>query len=61
MKRKLTIIGICLVSIAVLTTVYIAGCIKGQSGKGPGMVKEVQAAGGMVKGPNVVAPDRYVL
>ena len=34
MKRKFTIIGICLLSITALTFVYIAGCIKGQSGQG---------------------------
>ncbi len=60
MKRKLTIIGICLVAVASLTVVYIAGCIKGQTGQGTGLVKEVQAAGNIVKGPNVVVPDRYV-
>ncbi|CAB1081071.1 hypothetical protein D1AOALGA4SA_8731 [Olavius algarvensis Delta 1 endosymbiont] len=43
MKRKLTIVGICLVSLTVLTVVYIAGCIKGQTGQGPDLVKEAQA------------------
>ena len=60
MKRKFTIIGICLVSVASLTVVYIAGCIKGQTGQGTALVKEAQASGGMVKDPNEVVPDRYV-
>jgi hypothetical protein len=45
MKRKFTIFGICLVSITALIAVYIAGCIKGQTGQGPALVKEVEAAG----------------
>ena len=43
MKRKFRIIGICLVSITALMAVYIAGCIKGQTGQGPDLVKEAQA------------------
>ena len=60
MKRKITILGICLVTVAALTVVYTAGWLKGQTGQGTALAKEAQAAGGMVKGPNVVAPDRYV-
>jgi hypothetical protein len=60
MKRKLAIIGICLAVVASLTVVYIAGCIKGQAGQAADLIKEAQAAGGIVKGPNEVAPDRYV-
>jgi ribonuclease Z len=60
MKRKLTIIGICLLAIAALTVVYTAGWLKGQTGQEPALVKEVQAAGGIVKSPNKIAPDRYV-
>ena len=43
MKRKFTVFGICLVSITALIAVYIAGCIKGQSGQGPDLVTEAQA------------------
>ena len=46
MKRKFTVIGICLLSITALTVVYIAGCIQGQSGKQTALVKDVQAASG---------------
>jgi len=45
MKQKFTIVGICLVSLAALSAAYIAGCIKGQSGQGPVLVKEAEAAG----------------
>ena len=60
MKRKLTMLAIGLVAVAALAAVYTAGWLKGQTGQGTALVKEAQAAGGMVKGPNVVAPDRYV-
>ena len=45
MKRKLNIVGICFVAVAVLTVVYIAGCLRGQTGRGTDLVKEAEAAG----------------
>ncbi len=60
MKRKITFIAIVLVAAAALTAVYTAGWLKGHSGKGPALIKEAEAAGGVVKGPNTIAPDRYV-
>ncbi len=45
MKRKFTVIGICAGFVTALTVGYIVGCIKGQSGQGPALVKEVEAAG----------------
>ena len=47
MKRKLTVFAIGLIATAAFLHVFTG-------------VKETQAAGGVVKGPNVVAPDRYV-
>ena len=43
-----------------MTAAYTTGWLNGQSGQGLALVKEAEAAGGMVKGPNEVAPDRYV-
>jgi len=60
MNRRITIIGICFVTVTAMTAVYTAGWLNGQAGQGTALVKEAQAAGGVVKGPNVVAPDRYV-
>ncbi len=60
MKRKLTIVGICLVSVASLTVVYIAGCIKGKAGQEATIIKEAQAAGGKVESPTGTVPDRYL-
>ena len=59
MKRKLTIFGICLVTLAAMTIIYTAGWHNGWTGQGTALVKEAQAAGGRVTGPNTVAPDRY--
>ena len=58
MKRKLTILGIGLVAAAALMAVYPAGWLKGQAGQGTALVKEAQAAGGVVKDPKGAAPDR---
>lgn len=60
MKRKLTIFGICLVTVAALTAVYTAGWLNGRTGQGTALVKEAQAAGGVVTDPKGAAPDRYV-
>jgi len=60
MKRKLTILEIGLVAVAALTAVYIAGWQNGSIGQGTALVKEAQAAGGVVKDPKGSAPDRYV-
>ena len=60
MKRQISILAFCLVIAAVMTAVYNAGNLKGQAGQGSALVKEAQAAGGVVKSPNSEAPDRYV-
>ena len=60
MKRKLTILAIGLVVIVSLMVVYTARWLKGQNEQGPALVKEAQAAGGVVKDPKGAAPDRYV-
>jgi ribonuclease Z len=60
MKEKLTILAIGLVFVVSLTAVYTAGWLKGQAGQGAALVKEAQAAGGVVKDPKGAAPDRYV-
>jgi ribonuclease Z len=60
MNRKLTILVISFVALAALTAVYTAGWLKGHAGQGPALVKEAQAAGGVVKNPKDAAPDRYV-
>ena len=40
--------------------IYAAGGFSGNAGPGFNLINTAQAAGGKVKGPNVVAPDRYV-
>ncbi len=60
MKPKLVNIAIGLLAVAALTAVYTAGGLQGQTGKETALVKEAQAAGGMVKDPTGIAPDRYV-
>jgi ribonuclease Z len=60
MKRKLTVFGICLVTLAAMTATYIAGWHNGRIGQGAALVEEAQAAGGKVKSPTGTAPDRYV-
>ncbi len=55
MKRQTQI----LLSLVIISSLaYVAGWLNGSLGLKP--VSEAQAAGGKVKGPNVVAPDRYV-
>ena len=41
-------------------TIFSAGWFIGNSGRSLSWVSDVQAAGGMVTGPNVEVPDRYV-
>ncbi len=60
MKRKLNFFGICLVTLAAMTVIYTAGWHNGVTGQGTALVKEAQAAGGVVKDPKGAAPDRYV-
>ena len=40
--------------------IYTAGGFGGNAGSAFNLIKTAQAAGSVVKGPNVVAPDRYV-
>ena len=60
MKRKLTVLGIGLAAVVLLTTVYTIGWHSGRSGKGTTMIKEAKAAGGKVTDPKGTAPERYV-
>ena len=60
MKRQLAVLAIGLVAGVVLTVAYTAGWLKGQAGQRTALVNEAQAAGGVVKDPNMEAPDRYV-
>jgi ribonuclease Z len=50
-----------LVSVAlVVTLAYVAGWLNGQAGQSLNPISEAEAAGGKVKDPAGVAPDRYV-
>jgi ribonuclease Z len=60
MKRKLIIFGICLVAVVAVTTVYTVGWLNCLNGQRSTLIKEAQAAGGVVKDPKGAAPDRYV-
>jgi ribonuclease Z len=60
MKPKLLTFGICLVAVAAMSSVYIAGWINGRNGRETALVKEAEAAGGKVTDPMGTAPDRYV-
>jgi len=55
--KLMVIVGVVVLSLA---GAYMLGMYIGPRGKGLPLAKEAQAAGGVVKGPNVVAPDRYV-
>ena len=46
MKRNITILSFCVITVATFTVVYTAGWLKGQSGQGPSIINEVQASGG---------------
>jgi ribonuclease Z len=60
MKQKMKLISIVAVVAFIAAAIYGLGVYNGESGMGLSIVNEAEAAGGMVKGPNVVAPDRYV-
>jgi ribonuclease Z len=60
MKRKIAVFGIFLMVVISLSAVYIAGWYQGKAQQGTLLVKEAQAAGGVVKDPKGAAPDRYV-
>jgi ribonuclease Z len=60
MKRKLVTFGIGLAAVALSAAIYTTGWYKGQTGKSPALVKNAEAAGGVVKNPKGTAPDRYV-
>ena len=60
MKRKIKLFGVvALVTIAVMG-VYMFGQYVGKTGNGIEIIKEAEAAGGVVKDPKGTAPDRYV-
>ena len=60
MKRKITV-GFIILSVVLVTGgFYLMGVMDGKSGKGLSLVNKAEAAGGMIKDPNTVAPDRYV-
>ncbi|MGI9523146.1 MAG: guanitoxin biosynthesis MBL fold metallo-hydrolase GntH [Hyphomicrobiaceae bacterium] len=56
MKRTISIITLALIGIFI----FAAGWEFGRTGQSLSGVSEAEAAGGLVKGPNVIAPDRYV-
>ena len=60
MKRKLTIFGICIVTVATMTAIYTAGWLKGKTGQEVTLIREAQAAGGKVESPTGTVPDRYL-
>ncbi len=57
---KLPFLAIVAVVAVALAAGYMIGQYEGSSGKEMKLTGEAQAAGGVVKGPNKVAPDRYV-
>ncbi|MDH3608402.1 MAG: MBL fold metallo-hydrolase [Gammaproteobacteria bacterium] len=48
------------ISFALISTVYLFGWQLGQNNRTFELISETKAAGGVVEGSNVVAPDRYV-
>jgi len=58
--RKAKLIALVGVVALSLAGAYMLGKYSGPTGKGLPLTKEALAAGGVVKGPNVVAPGRYV-
>ncbi len=48
------------VAAMIAASAYVAGWLSGSTGQDLRLLPEAQAAGGVVKGPNKVAPDRYV-
>ncbi len=60
MKRGTHLIGGLVGMTIIVTFIYVAGWLAGQAGQGLHPVSEAQAAGGKVKDPAGVAPDRNV-
>ena len=60
MKQKIKFFGVVAVVAFVAAAIYGLGVYNGESGRGLSFTKEAKAAGGVVKSPNAVAPDRYV-
>ncbi|MGB5923634.1 MAG: guanitoxin biosynthesis MBL fold metallo-hydrolase GntH, partial [Syntrophobacteria bacterium] len=60
MKPKMKFFGIGLIAISAAMGLYLWGQYAAQTGKSIEIVKEAEAAGGPVKSPTSVAPDRYV-
>jgi ribonuclease Z len=60
MKWNLKFMGMMALVVLAGVAVYQWGHYNGQTGKSLTIGKEAEAAGGVVKGPNTVAPDRYV-
>jgi ribonuclease Z len=58
MKSKYTVAAILLLLITVLPMSY--SCFNAQTGEATSIIAAAHAAGGVVKGSNTVAPDRYV-
>ena len=48
------------ISFALISTVYYFGWQHGQTNRSLQLINVAEAAGGVVDGPNVIAPDRYV-
>ena len=57
MRRKIRAFGI---GIFALTVVFSSGWELGHSGKSIVPISDAEAAGGQIRGPNEIAPDRYV-
>jgi ribonuclease Z len=60
MKQKIKLISIVALAAMIAATGYMLGVYSEQTGSGVQLINEAEAAGGMVKGPNKAAPDRYV-
>ena len=60
MKRKVSFIGISFLIVVAMAAVYIKGQYDASNGKGLQIIDRAEAAGGVVKDSNEVAPDRYV-
>jgi hypothetical protein len=59
MKIKSTLIFTS-IALVVISAVYLFGWQQGQANRALQFISEAEAAGGVVKGPNTVAPERYV-
>jgi len=53
-------LGVVFLAAVMLTVGYLWGHIERSTEQEIGLVNEAEAAGGIIKGPNEVAPDRYV-